>query len=135
MTKEEKEMKNEKGFVALLLVLIVGVVGIAIATSVVLVGVNSSRNGFLLVQSDEALAIAEACAEKGLEAIRENSMVSGTFSLNLGRGSCSYSVSILSGESRRVEAFGAVGNVRRKIRVEVDALKPRINISSWREVI
>lgn len=126
--------KAEKGFVTLLFVLIVFAVSAAISSSLLLSGLASSEDSFALNQSDQAKTLADACAEKGLETIRENNGYTGTTNLSLGAGTCSYTVSNTGGSTRTVAAAGTVGSVTRKAKVLVDQLSPQIHISSWQEV-
>lgn len=126
--------KTEKGFVTLLFVLVVFAVGIAVSSSLLLMGVASSRNSFALNQSDQAKALADACAERGLEAVRDDNSYTGTINLDLGQGSCSYTISNTGGSNRTVIAIGTVSTIVRKVRVIINQITPQINVSSWQEV-
>jgi shikimate 5-dehydrogenase len=122
-----------RGFTTLLLVLITGTVGSAIAISLVLSGLGYSRSSLVINQSDEAKALADSCAEKALEDIRENLTSSGTVNLSLGQGACSYTITPGIGEARTIDATGTSGTVVRNTRVVIDAIKPKINTVSWQE--
>jgi len=125
---------RERGYITLLSVLVLGAVGIAIAISLVLLGVGASRTSFANEQALQARALANACAEEGLEQIRDNTSFSGTNSLSLGQGSCTYTVTNLGGSDRTIESSGTVGQVVRKVEIAIDAINPQINVTSWQEV-
>lgn len=131
---DRKTEKSKEGFVTLLFVLIVFAVSAAISGSLLLSGVASSRNSFSLNESDQAKALADACAERGLETIREDNGYTGTTNLSLGSGACSYTVSNTGGSTRTVAATGTAGTVVRKVRISVSQILPQISISSWQEV-
>ena len=124
---------NKKGYVALITVLISGAIGVAIATSLLLLGLGSSRTSFALEQSNQAKALANACAEEALQQIRDSTPFTGTGSLTLGQGTCGYTVVNDGGENRTVTASGTVGTVVRKIKIIVNTINPAINLTSWQE--
>lgn len=126
--------KTEKGFVTLLFVLVVFAVGISVSSSLLLMGVASSRNSFALNQSNQAKALADACAERGLETVRDDNSYTGTINLDLGQGSCSYTISNTGGSNRTIIAMGTVSTIVRKVRVIINQIAPQINVSSWQEV-
>lgn len=125
---------TSSGFVTLLFVLIVGAVGMAVAISLVLLGVGSSKSSLALNYSHQARALADGCAERGLERIRDENSFTGTINLVLGLGNCSYTVADLGGENRQVTASGTVGTVVRKVQITLDKIKPKINITAWDEI-
>ncbi len=125
---------NKKGYVALITVLITGAIGVAIATSLLLLGLGSSRTSFALEQSNQAKALANACSEEALQQIRDSTPFTGTGSLTLGQGTCGYTVVNDGGENRTVTASGTVGTVVRKIKIIVNTINPAINLTSWQEV-
>jgi hypothetical protein len=136
---ENKKINLQSGFVALLMVLIAGSIGISIAVSVVLSGLGTSKNSFALNRSDQAKGLADGCAERGLEAIRDNNNYTGTTNLALGQGNCSYTVSGTN-PNKTINATGTVGTAGttgytvRKVKVIINQIKPKINVSSWQEV-
>lgn len=126
--------KQIDGYITLLAVLVVGAVGMAIATSLLLLGIGASRTSFAHEQSQQARALANACAEEGLEQIRLATAYTGTGNLTLGQGICSYTVTTTGGTTRTVIASGTVGTLVRKVSIVVTVLNPTITLSSWTEV-
>jgi len=126
--------KDNNGYILLLAVLIIGSVALAISLSVVLLSTDAQRTSFAIVQSNQAKALANTCAEQALEEIRELDSYTGTSGLTLGEGTCSFSVTNLGGEVRNIEASGTVDNVTRRVEVDINQITTNINISSWQEV-
>lgn len=122
------------GYVTLLSVLVVGAVGVTIATSLLLLGLGASRSSFAVEQSDQAKALANACAEEAMQQIRDSMPFTGSNDLSLGQGDCSYTVTSQGGQDRTVTATGEVGTVVRKVKIIIDQINPTIQVVSWQEV-
>jgi hypothetical protein len=122
------------GYVALITVIVAGAVAGAIVVSLLLLGLGSSRSSFSLEQSNQAKALANACAEEALQQIRDSIPFEGTGGLTLGQGSCSYTVTDLGGHDRTITASGSVGIIVRKVSLAIDKITPEINLTSWQEV-
>ncbi|MFH1253111.1 MAG: hypothetical protein V1664_02140 [Candidatus Uhrbacteria bacterium] len=125
---------DNQGFIALIGVLVAGSIAVTVASAVLFFGSDFSRSALLIQQSYQAKALARACADSGLLQLHNNTSFSGTGSLTLGRGSCSYTVANLGGNNRRVQASGTIGNVVRKMEISINAVTPRLNVASWQEV-
>ncbi|MEX0917611.1 MAG: hypothetical protein WDZ93_00465 [Candidatus Paceibacterota bacterium] len=138
MTTHTKVMQNSRsrngGYVTLLSVLVVGAVGVTIATSLLLLGLGASRSSFAVEQSDQAKALANACAEEAMQQIRDSMPFTGSNDLSLGQGDCSYTVTSQGGQDRTVTATGEVGTVVRKVKIIIDQINPTIQVVSWQEV-
>ncbi len=125
---------NQKGYVILITVLVIGAVGVAIAASVLWLGLGNSKSSFTLEQSNQAKALANACSEEALQQIRDSTPFTGTGSLTLGQGYCSYTVTSQGSQNRTATASGTIGTVVRKVKVTIDKINPSINVTSWQEV-
>lgn len=126
--------RKHGGYISLMSVIILGAVGIAVSTSIIVLGLGASQSSFAYDQSNRARAAAEACAEEGLERIRESSSYAGSGNISLDSDECSYLVENLGGSSRRISASGNIGSIVRRVVVETSTRNPRILIDSWREV-
>jgi hypothetical protein len=122
------------GFVTLLSVLILAAVSTAVSVSLLVLGLASSRTSFSLQQLHEAKSLADTCAETALQKVRDTTSFSGTGGVNLGTGSCSYTVTAQSGEQRTITASGVVGSLTRKVKITITQINPSITISAWQEV-
>ena len=118
---------------ALLAVLIVGAAATAVASTLLLSGVDNQRAALVVQQSVQAQGLATACAEEALQQMHDNSAFTGTNSLSLGQGSCSYTVANTGGSNRTITTSGTVGSVVRKAQIYV-TITTSISITSWQEV-
>ena len=99
-----------------------------------MLGLITSTSSFVFQQSFQARELAHSCAEEALEQIRESALFTGSGNLTFGAATCAYSVIDTGGETKRIEATGHVGEFLQMVRVEIIAINPQIQISSWREV-
>jgi len=127
-------MYSKSGFVLLLSVLIVGAVGLSVASTFLLLGVDSSRTSLDFIRSKQARSLADACAEEALEKIWESTVYSGSGNLTFGAGTCAYTVIDLGGSNRQINASGTVSNIVRRVKILINQVNPTIGISSWQEV-
>lgn len=127
-------MINSRGYITLVAVIIVGAVGVSVSLSLLWLGAGTSRSSLARQQSDQAKALANTCAEEALRQIRDSTPYSGTGNLTLGQGTCTYTVTVGSGEARTITASGTVGTIKRKISISLTAINPQIVVSSWQEV-
>lgn len=126
--------KNQDGFIILISILVVGAIGVAITISLILLGLGSSRTSFAVEQSNQAKALVNACAEEALQQIRDFLPFTGSGSLTLGQGSCSYTVTSQGVQNRTIIASGTVGTIIRKVRITINKINPTIVATSWQEV-
>lgn len=139
MRKNKKSSNFDKqssfmgGYVTLVSILVIGAVGVSVATSLLLFGLGASRNSFSVEQSSQAMGLADACAEEALQQIWTDDTYVGTGNLTLGQGNCSYTVSGISAP-KTITASGTVGMVVRKVSIILDVLTPYLNANPWQEV-
>jgi hypothetical protein len=124
---------HQQGFVTLISVLVLGAVGVAVVTSLLLLGVGNSRSSFTAEQSLQARGFADACAETALQQIRANSAFIGTNTLAFGSNSCTYTVTNNGGTTRAIVSNGTVGTIVRRVNISVATVLP-VTISLWQEV-
>lgn len=127
-------MVPSRGFITLISVLVVGAVGIAVTLSIILLGVGFGRTSFAVSQSSQAKALANACAEEGLEKIRESASFTGSGNLSMGQGTCTYTVTSQGGSNRTITSSGTVGTIVRKTSTAINAINPYITPTSWQEI-
>lgn len=129
-----QQLNKRGGYITLISVLVVGAVGTAITLSLILLGVGSSRTSFAVEQSNQAKGLANACAEEALQQIRESTSFTGSGSLNLGYGACTYTVTNGGGSNRTITTSGTVGTILRKVSISATAITPLIVISTWQDI-
>lgn len=126
---------QERGIITMMGVLIVGAVGIAISVSSLLLAIGATRTSMTEIESAQARALANACMERALNALRENPSYTGNDSLSLGSGTCQILPVVNPGSSTpTIKTTGIVRDVTRKVQVVIGAMQPRIQISSWKEI-
>lgn len=126
------KLKPQKGFVALITVLILGAASLAIASTILLSATDDLRLMLITQTSIQARNLATACAEEGLEQIHDNNAFTGSATLTMGQGTCSYTVT-KSGSNRTVTTRGSVNNVIRKLTISATISAGLVNINSWQE--
>ena len=124
----------KKGYITLLLVIITGAIGVLTGITLLLLGIGSSKTSLSIEKSNQAKALVNACAEAALDQIRSSPAFSGSASLNLGRGSCSYTVTNLGGQNRLINASSTVDEDLRKVKITLNQITPKINLTSRQEV-
>ncbi len=130
----KKLIHNKTGFALIVMVLVMGAVALTVVTVVFALGIGSTMTSTEFVASHQAKALANACAEEALEQVRASTAYTGTGSLSLSTGSCSYTVSNTGGETRSITTNATVRNMTRRVAITVTAINPYITISSWQEV-
>lgn len=126
--------KNNSGFAVLIGVLIVGAFGLAVALYLILSGLYSYQNSYLLEQSARAKTLANACVESALNHIQLCSITSGAGSVQIDGQICSYEIIINSEQGRIIQSTATVGSVVRKVKVVVSQIDPLAIVDSWQEV-
>lgn len=123
------------GYVFLISVLAVGVIGSAVVGSLVLLGMASRRTAFALQQSSQAFGLAHACAERGLMHLKADAGYAGGDSVSFAEGTCD--ILLVGGygnEHRTICAEGTAGNAVRRLEIVVSQVQPVTRIASWQEV-
>ncbi|MEK7648951.1 MAG: hypothetical protein AAB400_03470, partial [Patescibacteria group bacterium] len=123
-----------RGFVSLIAVIIVGAIGMAVAVALLLSGTDATRQSFTEEQSAQSGALRDACIEEALARIKNSSSYTGSDTLTLGAGSCTFTVASQGGQLRTITSTGTVGSIVQKARVTIDKITPSITIASWQEV-
>ena len=123
-----------RGYITLISILAVSAMGTLVASSLILLGLGSSRTSLSLQYAQEALTLSDACTEKALQEIRYFTLFAGNGELTLGSGYCTFIVLSQGGENRTIEATGTVDTVTKKVEVVIDNINPLINVTSWVEV-
>lgn len=127
--------RNNKGFVTLVAVLVIGVVGLTVAVALLLLGLGFSRTSYDLKQSGDARSFADACADEALNRLRLDINYGGGETISFEGGDCDILPIIDSGtETPTIQVEGRAGNMHRRIEIELLQVQPRIVTGSWREI-
>jgi hypothetical protein len=134
MVRSESKNNQQSGIVTLVSVLLISVVGLAIAASLLIFSTNQSKNDLIIYQHSQAKAIADACAEQALMNLKSNSSFSGQYNLILGSGACDYDVQQAGGGNVTINVSAYVSAAVSRWRIIIDQVSPSISIVSWRPV-
>ena len=123
--------KKEKGYIALISVLVVSGVALMILMSAGFLSVLDLKMELQKSQSNQAYYLANLCAEHSLMQLKENISYNGNESLGFKEGTCqilpiegSWTIKILASSSQQVK----------KMKIITSQIIPRIIIDSWEEV-
>lgn len=130
----KSKFKQNRGFIALMGVLLVGAIGVAAVLAVIQLGVEYTQLALVNQQEHHAKAYASACAEEALEQLRSNIAYVGTTTLSFSFGTCTGVVINTGGVTRTIDSTGTVATIVKRVKVLVSALNPQITVSSWQEV-
>ena len=128
---------NQNGYIVLISVVMLGAVGAAVASSLVLLSLADSQTSQSMGQSLQARAAAESCAETALNSLRENPGYGGDETLAWDTAQCVISPVEFSDPVYTIRAQGSGDNF--VIRLEITARRqegppPAMEIDSWQEV-
>ncbi len=123
-----------RGYIALLSVIVVGVIGTAVMLSIMLLGISTSKTDFAVQQSGNAKVLASSCGEEALQKILETGTTSDSANLTIGSGTCSYLITSQNGQNITINATGITGTLISKVKIVIATTSPAIILSSWQEV-
>jgi len=126
-------VKNQKGYIALIAVIIVVMVTLAIGLSLNLLSISEMKSGLLKQQSWQSFTLADSCLDEALLRLRRDANFSGA-NLNIGRGSCTITVVRQGFFGRVITVESNVDNIIRNLRAEVRIFLGRIVFNDWREL-
>lgn len=128
--------RSRDGYAFLITVLVIGVMAVATATSLMLLGWAAEQNGFLIERSGQAEEYAKACLERTFRRLRLEPTYAGNETITFPKGSCVIRPVVGDGvNDRRVCVEGRSGNVVRRFQADIAELFPAIRTSSFAEVI
>lgn len=126
---------SHTGYVFLVSVLVIGAIAGTTTLSLLLLGWAAEQNGFLAVQSHQALENAHTCAERALLSLRKDPTYGGDETFTLARGSCTVEPIGGSGnEDRTLCVEGSDGDTDQRMELNIKHLFPSVSIASWQDV-
>jgi CBS domain containing-hemolysin-like protein len=133
--KTKKQHKKPKGFMTLISVIIVGMVCLSISVFLLLASSDTSRVTSTLLKLKQAKSLANACAERGLEKLRQNPLYTGSEQFGIAAGKCGISAVTGSGNTNRsFKSTIVLGSITQRVEVTVDQISPVMILGSWQEV-
>ncbi len=127
---------QQHGYIALIAVLIITGVTLAISITLNLSGIQESRSGLLLQQTQQAQALADSCLDEAYLRVKRNSNYTGSV-LNIADGSCTITVvpAGLLNIDRIITAEATYENISRVIesRIRRNIFTGSITVLYWQD--
>ncbi|MEI7604088.1 MAG: hypothetical protein WCJ19_03650 [bacterium] len=135
MIRHRLIFKNQKGYIAIVSVLLLGIVTILIAISVVLMSIDNAMTVSALNDSNRARDLSRACAEVAMNNLRSSLSYAGNETITIDSNAC-HILSVLGtgNTSRTIQTDSTVGKSTQRMRIIISQVTPATVISSWQEV-
>ncbi|MCK9393342.1 hypothetical protein M0Q03_00885 [bacterium] len=127
-----RQDKKNKGFIALMMVLIINAIGLIVAISLLLQGNLFLKNVYSFEQMEKAKAIVNACCEDALFAIKNNPSIVGSYNLNFPEGNCSYNISNNKGIIT-IKSLAGINEYTRRVTIVTQSIDSKFQILFWKE--
>lgn len=125
---------HPKGYVTLLTVLILSVIGTTIAVSLLVLSTDNTRTALVINQSTQARALADTCIEVALQKIRATNSYTGTATTTFSpQVYCVVTVTSQGGQTRTLQATGTSNNVVSRVQVLLTRINPTFTLTEWQE--
>lgn len=130
-------MHQKPGFIALISVLILSAITLAVGIGLLGRAITESQISMTQEYASRAQAGATACAEQGLQGLKNSLTYAGNQTLTLSDGTTCRILAVtgVGNTNRTVSATSTVSNVSRKVTVTITNVNPAMSISSWLDVI
>ncbi|MBI4713857.1 hypothetical protein HY771_01595 [Candidatus Uhrbacteria bacterium] len=126
-------IKDERGAVALIVMVIFMAVLVLVVSRVALTGLDELAANQSAQIGTTTILSAESCAEEALLRLsRDNSYAGG--SLTVGEVACTISVSGTPCGSCTVDVTASASNYTRRIQADVSVTGPAVNVVNWKEI-
>lgn len=125
------------GYILLLSILIIGTVASAVVVSLMLLGTSSARTAFSIQQSEDAIALSQACSEYALMKLRADPSYEGSefvSQFSFGKTCEVLTIGGVGNNNRILCTEAIVGTVARRMEIIVQQILPKTLIYSWQEV-
>ena len=127
--------QKNKGFIALVSVLIVGALILTVSVGASLRSIDETTISLGEQESNRALSMANLCAEQALLKLTTIPNYVGNESINVDGQSCDIlTVGGVGNTERIIQTQSTVANYTKKIKIDIDQISPTTTISSWVQV-
>jgi uncharacterized protein (UPF0333 family) len=126
-----KEIKNNRGYVAMSTVLVIGVILLSTGMAVILNSINESQSSTSDSQKEKVIGFVESCAQDALLRLNNNNALPG--SIVLPDGSCTVTINSQIGNDWDFSVSGSLSGYQKVIRVSTTRTTT-IVINSWIEI-
>jgi len=124
-----------KGYIALISILIISALVLILAVSMGLSGISESGMSLQSSLASESFYVAAACAEETLNRLKIDLNYSGNESITINGSSCFVELIEGSGnQDRVVKVLSNIVNQVTKLRIDIAQINPVMQINSWTQV-
>ncbi|MEK7209101.1 MAG: hypothetical protein AAB677_02485 [Patescibacteria group bacterium] len=129
-------MKQQHGFMALVIVVIIAAAALVMSLNSSLLGLGALDIGYLADKGNQTTTAAEGCAEEALRQLRVNPAYLGVPSpgLLLGGSSCIIEVLNLGGNDRQINITATAGEFTKRLTIIITLGSRFLTINSWQEI-
>jgi hypothetical protein len=128
-------LKQKKGFVTLVSVIILGTMGVVIVTGNLSVVTDNIVGVSTFEQSKQARALADSCAEIAINKLKLNNEYTGNEEITLPFGICTIgSISGVGNTNRSFQTTSKFKEVTKKVDVRISIVNPITEVDLWEEV-
>ena len=128
-------LSSRRGYILLITVLVIGAIGSAIVSSLLILGISANHVSLSITESNHALANAQGCADYGLLKLRQSPSYAGNEFLTIGLQQCEIlPVGGIGNNNRVLCTEGKVGDAIRRLEIVINQILPQTTIYSWQEV-
>lgn len=124
---EEQVLQNNKGYIALILSIIVLFIGIAVTTSLIFLHTSYNKNVLILEDSLMVKNLVDICFREALFEIYQNYEVAGEYEKEVSNGNCFYNI-LTDGDNKIIEIKGNVNNSYKEKIVKINSNKEILSI-------
>jgi len=127
--------RDERGFIALISVMIIGILALLIAVNLSSRSVGEAYMGFDDQEAHRSLALAETCAEKALASLKISLTYPGNETVSIGDYTCQIlPVEGTGNANRTIKTQSLASGYAKRIKIEIAQVNPSLQITSWQEV-
>ncbi|MFH1546936.1 MAG: hypothetical protein ABIC57_00445 [bacterium] len=127
--------KDNKGYITLGNVITVGSMALAVAVSLLIIGINSYESTHTVEEAVIAQSLSDACGEVALNELKLNDGYIGNETIAIEDHSCDIEPLIFNVDgSITINTIGYKNDVVRKTQIIISGTKPSLQLESWREV-
>jgi len=127
--------RESKGYITLGNVITVGSMALAVAISLLIIGINSYESTYMIEKSAVAQSLSDTCGEIALNNIRLDNGYTGNETHNIDANTCKIETVITNPDSTiTINTSGTVQDTTRKTQIIISGFSPALQIEAWREV-
>ena len=127
--------KNDKGYIALIAVLVASALTLAISIGMSIVAVSGTEAVGAFEGSYQARSIAASCADTAISKLKQDADYEGGEDISIGEYACHvYLISGTGNTDREISVETSVGGFVRKLSVKIAEVNPVTEVTLWKEV-